>query len=160
MSPFQRSAIFSSVCLLLSACGAEPTQPANTSPANTTPAPAPVNIELPAELAGADLRAGQGEYAKCRACHTVDTGGPNRVGPNLYGIFGQATAQNPKFRYSKPMQNSDIVWDIPTMDQWLANPRTFLPGTSMIFVGVRDDTKRKNLMAYLYVQTGGEAQND
>jgi len=153
--PFAKFTAFSVLaCLALSACdnGQDTPTPATSVP---KPTDAPVEIVLPAELAEADLVRGQREYNKCRACHTTGQGQPNRVGPNLYGIFGQPAAQNPKFRYSKPMQNSALVWDVATMDTWLASPKQAVPGTSMVFVGVRNPQRRKDLIAYLYVQTGG-----
>ncbi len=125
-------------------------------PAQNEIAPVVVTIELPASLAGADLAVGKRQYSKCRACHTVKEGQANRVGPNLYGIFGNAAAQTPKFRYSKALLESGKTWDMQSMDTWIANPRETVPGTSMAFVGIKDDEKRKALLAYLYTETGGE----
>ncbi|PHR62518.1 MAG: cytochrome c family protein [Robiginitomaculum sp.] len=129
---------------------------AKVEPAQSEIAPAIATIELPASLAGADLAIGKRQFSKCRACHTIKQGQANRVGPNLYGIFGSTAAQNPKFRYSKALQGAEKTWDMETIDTWISNPRQAVPGTSMAFVGIKDDEKRKALLAYLYTETGGQ----
>ncbi|MBL1429911.1 cytochrome c family protein [Oceanicaulis sp. AH-315-P02] len=110
-------------------------------------------VVLPKFLVGADLKAGKREFAKCRACHTLEQGQRNKMGPNLFGMFGNKVGFNEEFRYSKAIQDSDLVWSMENLDHWLENPREFLSGTSMAFVGIRNEQKRRALMAYLYIKT-------
>lgn len=114
-------------------------------------------ITIPAALEGANIKLGKKEFNKCKACHTAGKGQPNRIGPNLYGVFGRKAGSVEKFRYSKAMKGVDWTWNLETLDKWITNPRADLPGTHMTFVGIKDETMRKNLLAYLYTETGGEA---
>ena len=81
-------------------------------------------------------------------------GGPNMTGPNLYGVFGQQAGAHPGFNYSTAMQEADFVWDGEQLDNWLENPRTFLKGTKMSFAGIPDETDRRDVIAFLKVETG------
>lgn len=152
----------------LAACG----QPAanDTSATSTAAAPtataapaakAAVNPEkaallasLPAPYNTGDLANGQKQFQLCRSCHTITEGGANMTGPNLHGIFGRTAGTVEKFRYSEPLKASGIVWDGAKLDQWLADPRGFLPGNRMSFMGVKDAKDRVDLIAYLKVETG------
>jgi cytochrome c len=154
----------------LSACGQSDTsrQESNAQagssdqPSTASSAPAPVSeaerqavlASLPAPYNTADVKNGQSKFALCRSCHTITPGGPNMTGPNLHGVFGQKAASKPGYRYSEVLKNAGIVWDAPHLDQWLANPRTYLPGTKMSFVGMKDAKDRTDLIAYLMVETG------
>jgi cytochrome c len=109
---------------------------------------------LPAPYNTADVKNGQSKFALCRSCHTIAPGGPNMTGPNLHGVFGQKAASKAGYRYSDVLKAADIVWDAQHLDQWLANPRTYLPGTKMSFVGIKDAGDRTDLIAYLMVETG------
>jgi cytochrome c len=86
---------------------------------------------------------------QCFICHTVDQGGPNKQGPNLFGIVGRKTGSVEGFRYTSANKNADIVWSPETLDPYLANPRKVIPGTNMAFAGLRSEADRKNLIAYL-----------
>ena len=116
------------------------------------------DIEVPKQWAGADIAMGKREFSKCRACHTTSKGGAQRIGPNLYGIFGSKAASNPEFRFSKALQDSNILWTAQTMDQWIADPKQMVKQTSMSFVGIRNPEKREALLAYLYQQTRSDTQ--
>ncbi|NND36976.1 MAG: c-type cytochrome [Gammaproteobacteria bacterium] len=142
----------------LSACGGsdEPAAPADT--ASSAPAAAVEEMDLSQMLADADIKRGETLYFQCRACHTLDEGGANKVGPNLYGIFGNKAGQVPGFSYSDAVMNSDIVWTAETIDQWLEQPAEFLPGNMMVFVGVKDPQDRANLIAFLQANTGAAAE--
>lgn len=98
--------------------------------------------------ASLEARIAEGEklYARlCGACHSLDH---NRVGPKHKQIFGAKAGSVPDYRYSRALQNLDVIWDEDTLDQWLQNPPRFARGTSMGF-SVRDAQDRALIIAYL-----------
>jgi len=101
----------------------------------------------------ADAEAGVKEFNVCKACHTIDAGGPNRVGPNLHGVVGRKSGTAAGFTYSKSMLDSGITWDEEKLDAYLKDPKGTIPGNKMAFAGVKDDAKRANLIAYLKSQS-------
>lgn len=113
---------------------------------------------LPAPYSTADLANGEAKFALCRSCHTITPGGANMTGPNLHGVFGRKAAQVEGFRYSDAIKSSGIVWDAEHLDQWLAKPMTYLPGTKMSFAGVKEAKDRTDLIAFLMVETGHKPQ--
>ena len=97
-----------------------------------------------------DAAAGQKVFKRCAACHTVDEGGSNKVGPNLWGIFGSTAGQRPTgYKYSAAMKDSGIVWDDATMSDYLENPRKMVPKTRMAFPGLKKPEQRADVIAYL-----------
>lgn len=99
-----------------------------------------------------DAAAGQRVFAQCRACHTVDNGGRNGVGPNLFGIVGSPAAKKEGFRYSANMQElaqGGLTWTVENLQKYLENPKSLVPRGSMAFAGVRNPEQRANLIAYL-----------
>lgn len=99
-----------------------------------------------------DAAAGQRVYAQCRACHTVEKGGRNGVGPNLWGIVGSPAGKREGFRYSANMQElaqGGLVWTRENLDKYLENPKSLVPRGSMAFAGIRNPEQRANLIAYL-----------
>jgi cytochrome c len=108
---------------------------------------------LPAPYNAANYEAGRRVFAQCRSCHTIEADAPNRVGPNLHGVFGREIGSLEGFNYSQPVQEANFMWDAAQLDHWLANPQTFLPGNRMAFAGVRNETQRRDLIAYLMVES-------
>jgi cytochrome c len=143
--------------LTLAACGGREETAAPAADGGATPPPAAEQEPAPdmdALLAGADLKRGETLYFQCRACHTMNEGGPNKVGPNLWGMFGRKAGAAAGFAYSDAVKNSDIVWTADTVSAWLEQPADFLPGNMMVFVGVKKPQDRANLIAFLQANTG------
>ena len=89
---------------------------------------------------------------QCKACHTVDKGGRNGIGPNLSGLIGRRAGSVPGFSYSAAMKGSGLTWDAKTLDQFLAAPTKKVPGTKMP-ISVSDPAKRAAVIAYLTAAT-------
>ena len=127
---------------------AEPTQGTQQAAA---PAAAEPIIPL---LASADVKAGQAVAKQCMACHTFEKGGPNRVGPNLWGVVGGPKTHMQGFNYSQAMQGfaGKGPWTFEELNKFLFDPKTDVPGTRMTFAGVKKTQDRANLVAWLRTQ--------
>ena len=103
-----------------------------------------------AAMAGShgDADKGAKVYKKCKACHTLDEGGKNKVGPNLFGIFGRTAGTLEGYKFSKAFKASDVVWDEATLDEFLTKPKKFIPKTKMGFRGLKKESQRADLIAY------------
>jgi cytochrome c len=97
----------------------------------------------------ANAAVGKAAFIRCAACHTTDKGGPNGVGPNLYGVVGRKAGSKKDFSYSTALKNSGIVWNNQKLDAWIAHPAQVVPGTRMVFAGISDAQQRADLIAYL-----------
>ncbi len=101
-------------------------------------------------LAKAKPEEGATVFKQCAACHTIDKGGPNRVGPNLYGVIGQHPAEVAGFSFSKALEGlKDKTWSYEELNKWLANPKAYAPGTKMTFAGLRKPEQRADVIAFL-----------
>ena len=96
----------------------------------------------------ADVEAGKSAFKKCALCHTTEAG-KNKIGPSLFGIVGRKSATVENFNYSEAMKKFDHTWDEEILDTYLADPRATVPGTKMIFPGIKDKTERDDVIAYL-----------
>lgn len=116
----------------------------------TAAAPAEAEVApIPVRLATADVEDGMKEAKKCAACHSFEQGGPNKVGPNLWNVVGGPTAHRDDFTYSESMAAMGATWSFEALDEFLANPKAYVPGTKMAFAGVKNPQKRADLVAYL-----------
>ena len=106
-------------------------------------------IPLAELLADADVERGQKVFKKCAACHTVDEGGKNKVGPNLWNIVNRPIATHEGFSYSDAMAELEGAWDFERLDAFTADPKGTVPGTKMAFKGVSKEGDRANVLAYL-----------
>jgi cytochrome c len=107
-------------------------------------------------LAAADPTAGEKVFAKCTACHTVNQGGADGIGPNLYGVIGKPVGKHAAgFAYSSALSDHGGDWSYENLDHWLANPRGFANGTKMSFAGLSKPEDRANVIAFLKANGGG-----
>ncbi len=157
-------------CALLAGCGQGGGEGGGEKAAQAPAAPATPAVpeatdaekqallaSLPAPYNTADLANGKQKFGMCRACHTIAPGGANMTGPNLHGVFGRKAGEVPGYKYSDVVKNSGFVWDAAHLDKWLAEPRTYLPGTKMSFAGLKNPKDRIDLIAFLKVETGYKA---
>jgi cytochrome c len=101
-------------------------------------------------LAKASVEKGQATAKQCGACHTFEKGGPNRVGPNLYGIVGDERGkERGGFNFSAAMKAKGGTWTFDELNKFLANPRGYIPGTNMTFAGLSRDEQRADVIDYL-----------
>jgi len=104
---------------------------------------------LGAPAQAADPAAGKSVFnSVCSICHSAQAG-KNGIGPSLYDVVGRKTGSVAGFHYSPANQNANLTWDAATLDKYLQSPRTVIPGTIMTYAGLKDDTKRADLIAYL-----------
>ena len=97
----------------------------------------------------ADPAAGEKIFkTQCGICHAV-VAGQNRIGPTLFGVVGRPAGSVPGFNYTADHKKLDLTWDTANLDKYLTNPRAMVPDTSMVYAGLKDDTERADLVAYL-----------
>ncbi|MCZ4281580.1 cytochrome c family protein [Kiloniella laminariae] len=113
---------------------------------------------ISALLATADVAAGESGFKKCASCHTIESGGSNKVGPALWDIVGRGRAAVDGFSYSDALQGmSSEAWDYEALNEFLAKPKDYAPGTKMGFAGLKKVEDRANLIAYMRMQSDSPA---
>ncbi|SIQ87340.1 cytochrome c family protein [Bosea sp. TND4EK4] len=96
-----------------------------------------------------DLEAGQRSFNKCRACHQIGEGARNLVGPQLNGLIGRHSGSAEGYAYSAANKNSGLTWDEATFTDYIKDPKAKIPGTKMIFAGIKNEKEIADLIAFL-----------
>jgi cytochrome c len=120
------------------------------------PAAAPVEEPVPdwgTVLASADVAKGAEVHKRCEQCHDISKGGPNKIGPELWGVVGRPRASHPGFSYSSAMKAKGGNWTFDELFRFLKSPGSYIPGTKMSFAGLRSSQDRIDLIAYLRTQS-------
>ena len=113
-----------------------------------------VFASLPAPYNTANFDTGKRTFRLCQSCHLIEEGAGNRVGPNLYGMFDRKVGELDGFNYSRALMEADFDWTPEKLEEWLADPRGFLPGNRMSFAGVRRPDDRTAVIAYIMLESG------
>jgi cytochrome c len=102
-----------------------------------------------AQAQAQDPAAGEKVFAQCRACHQVGPTAKNAVGPHLNGLIGRHSGSVEGYNYSPANKNSGLTWDEATFRDYIQNPKAKIPGTKMIYAGLKDEQRINDLIAYL-----------
>jgi cytochrome c len=106
-------------------------------------------VQSPSLAQAQDAAAGEKTFAQCRACHQIGPTAKNAVGPVLNGIIGRKAGTVEGYNYSPANKNSGITWDEATFAEYIKDPKAKVPGTKMVYAGLKDEQRIKDLLAYL-----------
>ena len=106
-------------------------------------------IDIAALMAMGDISTGEKVFKKCAACHLINKGGENKIGPALYGVIGRKVASKQDYKYSKAMAAYDKNWTFEEMNGYLKKPQSYIKGTKMAFAGLRKEKDRASVILYL-----------
>jgi len=107
---------------------------------------------IAAFLASASVERGEAQFKKCAACHTINQGGANGIGPNLYAVVGKPHGHLANFTYSDALKGIPGNWDFDALSDWLKSPKAYAPGTKMAFAGISKPQDRADVLVYLNAQ--------
>jgi cytochrome c len=130
-----RIILMSGAMLVISACGKSDAPTGGSEPA--------------VEAVAAVALSGEAVFQKCAACHSVEKGGKNGIGPNLYNIVGRQVGSDPTFTYSNAMKTKGGNWDAASLDAYIAGPAKYMPGTRMSFAGLQNPNERNAVVEYM-----------
>jgi cytochrome c len=169
------SIIFLGLIVPLSACHKPPGED-KTKEVLSQSSPSPTSVEapmskasdedqarikaLPSPLDQADYMNGKAQFVKCRSCHTISPEGMNLTGPGLYGIYGRKVAVDKTYNYSDAMKSQTMTWDYANLDTYLTKPNAMVNGTKMAFAGIKKPEDRRDLIAYLALQSDDKKLKD
>ncbi|MCT2398755.1 c-type cytochrome [Novosphingobium mangrovi (ex Huang et al. 2023)] len=123
-------------------------KPSATPTAKAEPAAAAAPAPEPVKVAAAGPPPA---FARCAVCHSAEKGAPDKIGPNLFGVYGHKAAQG-SYNFSDALKNAGLTLDEETLDKWIENPRALVPGNRMSFPGLKNEEKRKAIIEYLKQQ--------
>lgn len=123
-----------------------------TKAAVAAPLPAAKPVAAPEVVKVAAVVAPPASFGRCAVCHTADKGGEDKLGPNLYGVYGKPAAKG-SFAFSPALKDAGLVLDEATLHKWLENPKALVPGNRMSFPGIKDAAKRQEIIDYLKQQS-------
>ena len=106
-------------------------------------------INIAALLALGSVEHGASVFKKCSACHVVEKGGPNKIGPALYGVLGRKVAAIDDYKYSQALTGYDKEWTFEEMNGYLKKPQAWIKGTKMSFAGLRKEKDRASVILFL-----------
>ena len=106
-------------------------------------------VDISALLALGTIEHGEKVFKKCTACHVINKGGANKIGPVLYGVLGRQVAAISDYKYSKAMAGYDKNWTFEEMNGYLRKPQSYIKGTKMAFAGLRKEKDRASVILYL-----------
>ncbi|MDP3074569.1 cytochrome c family protein [Bradyrhizobium sp.] len=101
------------------------------------------------EVSAQDAAAGEKVFGVCKACHQVGETAKNNVGPQLNGLFGRKSGTIPGYNYTAANKDSGLTWDEATFREYIKDPKAKIPGTKMIYAGLKDEQRTNDLIAYL-----------
>ena len=104
---------------------------------------------IPSTIWAQDIAAGETSFKKCQACHSIGEGATNKIGPPLNGLAGRKTGTMEGYDYSEANKSAGIVWDDKTFKDYIENPTAKIPGTKMMFAGVKNDKEIADLWGYI-----------
>lgn len=106
-------------------------------------------VDINELIAKADLAKGEKLFKKCAACHGIEKGGADKIGPNLFAVVGKNKAFSSTFKYSNGLKTKGGKWTVEDLNQWLTKPKDYISDTKMSFPGLKKDTERADVIAYL-----------